>query len=319
MRSALLFLAALLGVSPSFAADIYPNKPVTVIVPVAAGGSSDKVARVLCAQLTKQMGQPCLVENRPGGSEIIGTEMVAKAAPDGYTLLLADPSFSIIPNWFKALPFSIPKDFQPVTQVISAQWALVVRPSLGVNSLKELIALAQKNPGKLNYGSAGVGGAPFMWSEQFKLAAKVNITHIPYKGASEVVNALLGGEVDMLTSTLPTVIGQVQAGKLKALAVSGDKRAVSMPDVPTMSEAGISGANNAFMGLIGPAGMPKDVLDKLHAEVAQAVKDPTVKERYAADSAEPVANTPDEFSKVIRISVQQWADVIKLGGINPTN
>lgn len=318
MRRALIIALLLLGVTPSYAADSYPSRSITIVVPVSAGGSSDTVARVLCNQLTKQIGHTCIVENRPGGSEIIGTEMVAKSRPDGYTLLLVDPSFAIIPNWFKSTPFKIPADFTPVSQVIASPYVFVVRSSLHVNNVKDFIALARANPGKLNFGSAGIGGAPYMWAEQFMQVAKVNIVHIPFEGASAAVTALLGGEVDMLMSTVPTVLPNIQAGKLRALAVSGDQRLESLPTVPTMKEAGLSGmSGDAFMGVVGPAHMPRSVVNKLYSEIKKAVAVPAAQARFKSAGAEPVGSSPADFSKLIDQSIQQWRQVVVAGGIGP--
>lgn len=315
----ILIISLLLSISlPSYAAETYPNKSITIVVPVSPGGSSDYVARVLCKRLIQQIGRTCIVENHAGGSEIIGTELVAHSRPDGYTLLMADPSFSIIPNWFKTTPFKIPQDFTPVSQVIASPYVFVVRSTLHVNSVKEFIALARSHPGKLNFGSAGIGGAPYMWAEQFMQLSKVKMVHIPFKGAGAAVTALLGGEIDMLMSTVPTVLADIQAGKLRALAVSGDKRIESLPTVPTMKEAGLSGmSGNAFMGVVGPAHMPPYVVNKLYSEIKKAVAVPEVRAHFKTAGAEPIGSSPAEFSKLIDSSIQQWHQVVTAGGLGP--
>jgi tripartite-type tricarboxylate transporter receptor subunit TctC len=319
MRNAWLSALTLLGASLCFGAEVYPSKAVRVVVPFAPGGSTDFTARVISQQLSEQLGQSFVVDNRTGASGTIANGIVARSAPDGYTLMLADTSTTIVPGLFKSLPFDVARDFTPITQIIGGPNVLVVHPSLKANTLKEFIALAQANPGKLNYGSAGAGGLNHLMAELFKLAAKVNITHIPYKGAGEVVPAVLGGQVDMLVATIPTVLAYVNSGKLRALAVTTDgKRAPSMPDVPSMSEAGVSGMTiYAWYGLVGPAGMPKEIVNKLHTEVVKAIAVPSVKERFITQGGEPVGSSPEEFSTLVRNELRRWAEVIKSAGNTP--
>ncbi|MBI4191023.1 MAG: tripartite tricarboxylate transporter substrate binding protein [Betaproteobacteria bacterium] len=317
MRNALLFVLTLFGASLCFGAEVYPSKAVRVIVPFAPGGSTDFTARVISLQLSEQLGKSFVVDNRTGASGTIANGMVVRSAPDGYTLMLADTSTTIVPGLFKSLPFDVAKDFAPITQIIGAPNVLVVHPSLKASTLKEFVALAQANPGKFNYGSAGAGGLNHLMAELFKIAAKVNVAHIPYKGAGEVVPAVLGGQVEMLISTIPTVLAYVNSGKLRALAVTTDgKRAPSMPNVPSMSEAGVSGMTiYAWYGLVGPAGMPKAVVNKLHAEVVKAIAVPSVKERFITQGGEAVGSSPEEFSKLIRNELPRWAEVIRSAGI----
>lgn len=323
MRNALLFVLTLFGASLCLGAEVYPSKAVRVIVPFPPGGSSDIVARVISQQLSEQLGKSFVVDNRPDASGTasgtIGNGIVAKSASDGYTLMIADPSFSTVPGLYKSLPFDVAKDFAPITQIIGAPYVLVVHPSLNVNTLKEFIALAQANPGKFNYGSAGTGAQNHLSAELFKIAAKVNIAHIPYKGGADAMAAVLGGKIQMLIATIPLALPHVSGGRLRALAVTTDgKRSPVMPDVPSMSETGVSGMTiYSWFGLVGPAGMPKEVVNKLHAEVVKALAVPSVKERYIAQGAELVGSSPEEFSILIRNELRRWAEVIKSAGITP--
>jgi tripartite-type tricarboxylate transporter receptor subunit TctC len=319
LLSAATFVSAtLLCTTLGFGQDKYPSRPITIIVPYAAGGASDQVARVLCQQLTQDLGQGCVVENRIGGTGVVGYQAISKAAPDGYTLGMADPSFSIIPNWFQTLPFDNKKDFTAVSQVIASPTMIVIRPDIQAKTLQEFIALARANPGKFKYGSAGLGGAPYMWAEQFKVESKTDIKHIAYKGAGESVPALLGGEIDMIISTIPTVAAMVQSGKLRALAVTGQTRVPGYENVPTFKEAGLPGmSESAFMGLIGPAGIPKNILEKLDADVKKAISTPAVKERFATMGSVGVGNTADEFRAHIDSETKKWGVMMKESGIKP--
>lgn len=318
MRNALLFVLTLFGASLCLGAEIYPSKPVRVIVNFGPGGSIDIAARVISQQLSEQLGITFIVENRPGAGGTIGSAFVAKSAPDGYTLMMMDSNITIVPGLYKSLPFDVAKDFTPITQIQSNSQVLVVPSSFNVNTLKEFIALAQANPGKFNYGSAGIGTLSHLSAERFKIAAGVNIKHIMYKGGPAVVTAILGGEVQMLMGSIqPAVLAQVKSGKLRALAVTTDgKRSPVMPDVPSMSEVGVSGMTiYTWIGLGGPAGMPKEVVNKLHAEVVKAIAVPSVKEQFIAQGAELVGSSSEEFSKYIRNEMRRWAEVIKSAGI----
>jgi tripartite-type tricarboxylate transporter receptor subunit TctC len=318
VHKALLFALTLFGASPCFGVDAYPSRPVRVIVTAAPGGVVDVTARIISQQLSEQLGKPFVVENRTGAGGIIGTTIVAKSTPDGYTLLLATPGFTIVPALHKSLPYDPVKDFTAITQITGATQVLVVPPSLKVHTLKEFIALAQANPGKLNYGSGGPGSPLHVYSELFARAAQVKLIHVSYKGGGgEPMTALLAGEIQMLFAAIPTALSMVKTGKVRALAVTTDgKRLSSMPDVPSMSEAGVSGMTiRALYGLVGPARMPRQRVRKLHAEIVNALAVPSVKERYAAQDAELVGSTPEDFSELIRQEVQRWAAVIKLAGI----
>jgi tripartite-type tricarboxylate transporter receptor subunit TctC len=319
VRNALLFLFTLFLTAASLAAEVYPSRPVRVIVAFAPGGGTDLTARLISQQLSEQTGKSFVVENRTGASGTIGYGLAAKSQPDGYTLMMMDLSTVIVPNLFKSLPFDVAKDYTPITQIVGAPNVLLVSPTVNVTTLREFIALAQANPGKLNYGSAGAGSAIHLPSELFNKAAKVNVTHVPYKGGGEAMTALLGSHVDMLITTVPAALTMVESGKVRALAVTtSGKRSPAMPDVPSMSEAGVSGMTvYSWYGLVGPAGLPKEVVTKVHAETLKALTVPSVKERFLAQGAELVGSSPEEFSKLIRDELRRWAEVVKAAGITP--
>jgi len=307
----------LFGASLCFGAEVYPIKTVRVVAPFAPAGISDIVARVISQQLSEQLGKTFIVDNRTGAGGIVGNGIVAKSAPDGHTLLMVNPAFTILPGISKALPYDTVKDFTPITQIMRVPSVLVVSPALNVNTLKEFVALAQANPGKFNYGSGGPGSALHLYSELFKIAAKVDIVHIPYKGGGENFAALIGGQIQMLIISVPTALQFVNSGRMRALAVTTDgKRAPSMPDVPSMNEAGVSGMTiYVWFGFVGPAGIPKNVVNKLHAEVVKALAASSVKNQFAGQDAELVGSSPAEFSALIHNELQRWAEVIKSAGI----
>ena len=307
----------LFGASLCFGAEVYPIKTVRVVAPFAPAGISDIVARVISQQLSEQLGKTFIVDNRTGAGGIVGNGIVAKSAPDGHTLLMVNPAFTILPGISKALPYDTVKDFTPITQIMRVPSVLVVSPALNVNTLKEFVVLAQANPGKFNYGSGGPGSALHLYSELFKIAAKVDIVHIPYKGGGENFAALIGGQIQMLIISVPTALQFVNSGRMRALAVTTDgKRAPSMPDVPSMNEAGVSGMTiYVWFGFVGPAGIPKNVVNKLHAEVVKALAASSVKNQFAGRDAELVGSSPAEFSALIHNELQRWAEVIKSAGI----
>jgi tripartite-type tricarboxylate transporter receptor subunit TctC len=318
MRRALLLLCALSWHAASLAAEVYPARPVRVIVAFAPGGGSDLTARLISQQLSEQTGKTFVVDNRAGASGTIGYGLAAKSPPDGYTLLMLDLSAVIVPNLFKSLPFDV-NDYTPITQIVGTPNVLLVSPAVNASTLREFIALAQASPGKLNYGSAGTGSAIHLPSELFNKAAKVNVTHVPYKGGGEAMTALLGSHVDMLITTIPAALTFVNSGKVRALAVTtSGKRSPVMPDVPSMSEAGVPGmAVYSWYGFVGPAGLPAEVVAKVRAETTKALAVPLVKERFLAQGAELVGSSPEDFSKLIRSELRRWAEVVKAAGITP--
>jgi tripartite-type tricarboxylate transporter receptor subunit TctC len=302
----------------TYAADAYPSRPVRVIVPFAAGGTLDLSARITGQQLSEQLGRPFVIDNRPGATGIIGYGIVARAAPDGYTLTMIDTGFSIVPSVRKSLPYDVIRDFTPITQVIGVPRAMVVHPGVKSASLKEFVALARANPGKLNYGSGGAGGINHLSCILFNRAANVDIAHIPFKGAGEATAAVIAGQVNMVIAAAPAVVPHVQAGRLRALAVTthAGKRFAALPDVPSMEDAGVSGMTLiTWFGMAGPAGMPAAIVDRLHAEVAKALTAPVVRERF--QGSELVGSSPQEFAAVVRSDVKLWAELVKSAGVTP--
>lgn len=319
MRNALLLVLSLFATALCMGAEVYPNKTVRVVVPYGPGGNTDIAARVISQQLSEQIGRPFIVDNRPGATGTTGSATVAKSAPDGYTLAMADSSWSIVPGLYKALPYDVLKDFTSITQIMRVPNVLVINPSTKATTLREFVALAQESSGKLNFGSSGTGSINHLMPELFKKATKVNIVHVPYKGAGDTITALLSGEIQMLITPIAPMLTYIKSGRMRALAVTTEaKRVPSIPDVPTMGEAGVPGMVIYYWaGLVGPAGMPKEVLDKLHAETVKAMAVPAVSEQFIGMSAELVGNSSQEFSAFIRSEVLRWADVVKAAGITP--
>ena len=313
MRSAWLFVLSLFGAALCFGADVYPSRPVRLVVASSPGSTTDFAARVISQQLSERLGKPFIADNRTGAGGIIGHDIAAKAAPDGYTLLQTTPTFTVLPAVRLSMPYDAGKDFTAITMMGRFGNAIVVIPSLKVNTLKEFIALAQANPGKFNYGAQDVGSVGHVWAELFKKAAKVDIKHVPYKGGGDIATALLRGEIQVQVGTIPSFLTFVRNGQLRALAVTTDgKRSPVMPDVPSTSEAGLPGlVTYGWQGISGPAGMPKAIVNKLHVEVVRALTEPAVSKLFTDQAGEVVGNSPEEFAKFIRDDLRLWADVIK--------
>ena len=295
------------------AADNYPSRPVRFIVSLAPGGGTDFVARVIAGRLSEVWAQQVVVDNRPGAGSIIGAEVAAKAPADGYTLLMGTNSMLTQPSLFKNLPYDVTKDFAPVTLALRAPLLLTAHPSLGVSNLKELIALARAKPGELTYASPALATTGHLGGELFKLVTKVDILHIPYKGAGSAIANLLAGEVKLMYSSPPAVVMHVKAGKLKALGVTGAKRAAQAPEIPTFEESGVSGVEAYdFYGILAPAGTPKPVIAKLNAKIIEVLNMPDIANRFAVTQyAEVVGSTPDELRKFIVAEVARWGKVIR--------
>ena len=304
--------------APCIAADTYPTRPVRVVAPFAPGGGTDTVARVVAQQFGESLGKSFVVDNRTGASGIIAYEIVAKAAPDGHTLLVTNSAFASLPGMFKSLPYDTVKSFTPISEILRAPNVLVVHPSVNVATLKDFIALARAHPGKYNYGSGGAGSALHLYGELFKIAAKVDLTHIPYKGGGDNMAALLGGQIQMnITQYQANVIALIKSGKLRALAVTTEgKRSPALPDVPSMSEAGVAGmAIYSWAALLAPAGLSKALTARLHGEAARMLTVPAVRERFAPQDADLVGSRPDEFAKTLQSEIQRWSEVIRAAGI----
>jgi tripartite-type tricarboxylate transporter receptor subunit TctC len=300
----------------SAAAQSYPAKPIKIVVPYPPGGFNDTLGRTLAAKFTDAWGQPSFVENKPGGNTLIGSDFVAKAAPDGYTLLVVAFPFAVTPSLIKAMPYDTLRDFAPVILAAQSPNLLVVNPQLPVKSVGELIALAKAQPGKLSYASTGNGSSNHISMELFKSMAGVDILHIPYKGSAPAVTDLLGGQVGVMFDNVPNVLPHVKAGRLRGLATTGTKRAALAPDIPTVAEAGVPGYEvTVWFGLVAPAGTPREIVQKLNAEVVKILAMPDVRERFLAQGVEPVGSTPEQFGEHIRGQMAKWSKVVQDAGV----
>jgi tripartite-type tricarboxylate transporter receptor subunit TctC len=302
----------------SEAATAYPTKPIRIIVPQSAGGSTDLAARMVTQRLSDALGQPIVVDNRAGAGSLNGTETVAKAAADGYTLLAVAASFTINPSLHEKLPFDPVRDFSAITRLAALPHILVVHPSLAVKSVKELIALAKAKPGELNYASSGVATSTHLATELFKSMTGTDMVQVPFKGGAPGVVGLLSGQVQLYFATISTALPHVKSNKLRALAVTTAKRSIVAPEFPTISEAGVPGYEHAsWVGLFAPARTPIPVISKLHVESVKAVHIPEVTALLLRDGLEPVGDTPSEFSGVVKNEVSKWMKVVKAAGIKP--
>lgn len=296
----------------------YPVKPLRLILPFPAGGPTDILGRILGQKLTEQLGQPVVQDNRPGAGGNLGAEQVAKAPPDGYTLLLSSPSISISPSLYKKLNYDPQKDLAPVTLVAGIPNVMLVHPTVPAKSLKEFVALAKSRPGKLNFGSGGAGTTNHLASELLKTLTKVDMVHVPYKGSNQAMLALLGGEVDMVVIAVPPAIPQIEAGRLRPLAVLNETRVPTLAKVPTSKEAGIDNfVVPVWYGILVPGATPRDIVNRLNAELGKIAAMPDVKERLAAAGIEPYHGTPERFATFIRSEAVRYAEVIKNAGIKP--
>lgn len=300
--------------SPAGAQD-YPSKPIRIVVPFPAGGTSDILARAIGRRMSEEWKQPVIVDNRPGAGANIGAEIVVKSPPDGHTLLLASTIHTINPSLYRKLSYHPERDFTPITLIALTSQVLVVHPSLPVRSVKELIAFAKRRPGELLYSSAGSGSQPHLTAELFKARTGIDIVHVPYRGAPPAMADLLAGHVALSFATSPSAVPQVKAGKLRALGVSTAKRIRALPEVPTIAEAGVpgfeaSGAN----GLVGPAGVPAPVVEKLNAMVVRIVNEPATSRFLVEQGAEPHTTTPSEYAAYLKAEVAKWAKAVKDSG-----
>jgi tripartite-type tricarboxylate transporter receptor subunit TctC len=306
------------GLVPAAAQD-YPSRQIDIVVPFVAGGTTDTIARALGQRLNEKFGQPVIITNRPGAGGSIATASVAKSPPDGYTLLAHTIGFATGPSMQKQLYDAI-QDFTPVTQIASLPLMLVVHPSLPVQSVAELIALAKEKPGQLDFASAGMGTSPHLAAEMFKQMTGTNLVHIPFKGNAEVMNAMLGGHVKVYFSLVPATLSQVKAGNVRALAVTTERRIAALPDVPTMMELGFAGYEiNSWQGLFVPAGTPKPVVTKLNEEVTAILRSRDMHARIENEGADPVGSTPEQFASFVKAEVAKWDKVIKSAGISAAN
>ena len=305
------FLALLLATHA--AAQDWPARPVKIVVPFSPGGFADSGARAISDRLAARLGQPVVIENKVGASGNIGTEMVAKSAPDGYTLLLAfDGTMVINPHVFARIPFDTVKDFQPVTKLGDAPVIVVAHPSVPVNNLRELIALEKSKPGALSYGTSGTGNTPHLVGEMLNQRAGTQFVHIPYKGGSQAVADAVGGQLPLVFTAVATAGQFIRSGRLKPLGVTTAGRIAALPDVPTFIESGLPGfVVNSWVGILAPARTPRPIVDRLQRDIAAVLKEPETRERFAVLGNEPVGNTPDEYAAQIKADLAQWGDIVK--------
>jgi tripartite-type tricarboxylate transporter receptor subunit TctC len=315
VRAVLLLVSALASASAA-AQSAYPTHPVRLVVPQAAGSATDTVARLLAADMTGPLGQTVVVEDRPGGALTIGLDIVAKSAPDGYTVGMGPiGALAITRHMVAKLPYDIERDFQPIALVTRGHLLLAVSPSLPVNSVKELIDYAKKNPGKLMNASSSNGSPGHVGGELFKYMTGTDIVHIPYKGGAMAINDLIAGHVQLMFESLNSIAPYARSGKVKALAVSGPRRSPGFPNLPTIAEAGVPGYDaSTWSGVIGPAGMPRPVVDKLNGAINKAIASPAFKARFGEIGDEPAGGTPEEFAETIRRDSAKWAEVVKRSG-----
>ncbi|MEO7404600.1 MAG: tripartite tricarboxylate transporter substrate binding protein [Burkholderiales bacterium] len=311
------FAASLLATAAA-AQDVYPSRAIRIVVPFAAGGPSDVLARTLGARLQQAWGQPVVIDNRVGASGIIGADFVAKSAPDGYTLLLAQVGDTISVSLFPKMPYSFERDFAPITLLGETAFVLVTHPSVPATNLGELIALAKAKPGQLTFGSSGAGAASHLAGELLKSMAQIDMLHVPYKGQAPATTDLLSDRISLMFNNPITSTGHIKANRWRALAVSTATRTKGLPDVPTVAESGLPGFEVGFwLGALAPAGTPRPIIDKLNAEMVRVVRMPDVAEQLGALGVEPIGSRPEEFARTIHSEVERWAKVVKGAGVKP--
>jgi tripartite-type tricarboxylate transporter receptor subunit TctC len=314
LRAVVGLLFAALGLAA--AAQTYPARNVRIVVPFAVGGPADIYGRFIGAKLSETLGQPFVIENRPGGGSIVGTDAVVKSPADGYTLLVMSNTHTVNETLIPKKPFDLMKDLAPISGINYSDLLLVVHPSVPANNLREFIAYAKSQPGKLNYASSGPGTPYHMAGELFKYMAGVDILHVPYKGSSGARTDILGGQVQMMFDAITTMAGQARAGKVKALGTSGKARSAITPEIPTVAEAGVPGYEaTIWLGLMAPAGTPRPVLDRLSAEVNKVVNSAEVKEAWAKQGAAPMGMSVDQFGKFLGEDIQKWSKLVKGTGM----
>ena len=305
-------ITLLLFAAHAAAADVYPNRPIRLVVPTGAGGNTDTFARIVADKLKGPLGQQIIVDNRSGASGIVGSDIVAKAVPDGYTLLMVFPSHPVNPSLYSDLPYDTLKDFAPVTMVTSVTQVLVVNPKLPIHTVKDLIAQTKEKPGHFNHGVVARGSLGDLSAEVFSMMTGAKLTQIAYKGAPQVMTALIGGELQVYFSAPVVAIPQMKAGRVRALGVSTKKRLSVIPDVPTIAEAGVPGYEVVgWNGILAPAKTPRAIIERLNADIVKVIRTPEVEADILAQGIEPIGNTPEEFGRIIRADVERWGKILK--------
>lgn len=306
-------VCAMLMCSASAAqAQAYPNRSIRIIVPYAAGGGADALARVIGPRLTERLGQQVLVDNRPGGGTVIGTEAAAKAKPDGYTMVFVTIAHAVNASSLKNLPFDPIKDFSPVIQIYAQPLVVVTHPSMPVKTVKQLIALARAKPGQISFASSGNGGAPHLAGELFKKLANVDIVHIPYKGAGPASIDVLGGHVPLMFGPVVTVVPHIKSRRLNALAVTTSRRIQALPQLPTVAESGVPNYEiSSWTGVLFPGGTPHEIVEKINSEVQRILETPAIRERLTAEGVEIIGGSSADFARFIRVEIDKWATVLK--------
>lgn len=313
-----LIATTLLGAGVAQAQQNYPVRPIRLVVPSSPGGGTDITARIIAPKLGEYLGQQVVVENRPGAGTMIGGEVVARAVPDGYTLLMGISTLAINPAMYRKVPYDALKDFAPISQVVALPNVLVTHPSLPVKTVRELIAFAKSRPGQINFASAGVGTNPHLSMELFLSMTGVKMIHVPYKGSGQGVIDLIAGHVTVMTPSILTALGYVKDRRLRALGVTSAKRAGGAPDIPTIAEAGVPGYEAVqWFGVLAPAGTPRDIVSRLHKEIVRTVQTPDIRQKLVNDGADPVGSLPEEFAAFIRSETAKWAKVAKAIGLKP--
>lgn len=311
-----LLLGTLLFAAAPVGAQTYPSKPIRWIVPFPTSGATDILTRTIAHKLSEALGQPVIVDNKPGAGGALGSDLAAKAAPDGYTLLMATTSTHSIGPALQKLPYDAQRDFAAISIVADATNVLIVSPQLGVNSVRELIALAKSKPGQLNYSSSGAGSIVHLSGERFKSMTGTDIQHIPYKGTALAIPDIINGQIGLMFDSIVSVMPHIRSGKVKALAISSQKRSALLPELPTMTEAGVPGyVSDTYFGVFAPAGTPHDIILRLNAELVKIVHGADTKERLMKLGAEPVGSTPEKLADMVKTENVKWAKVIKDAGV----
>ncbi len=314
IRDALIACGALLAAATCAAA--YPERPLRLVVPYSAGGSTDTVARIIGTRLSERLGQQVVLDNRTGAGTIIGTEIVARSAPDGYTLLMATPPLAVNPSLYGKVPYVLERDFVAVTNIAGSSNLLVVHPSVPSTTTRDLVALLKAAPGKYNYGSSGIGGAGHLAMALFESMAGVDVAHVPYKGGAPAVVDLVAGRISLMMANLTTAQPHIRAGRLRGLGVGTKVRSPLFPEMPTLAESGVPGyeANN-WNGVVVPAGTPRAIVERLQREIAAVLKEPVIAERMAGAGLEPIGDTPEQFARYLKSEAEKWGRLVKAAGI----